>query len=300
MSWWREFASRVECDAPLGTLTWFRVGGRARYMFRPRVEAQLAALVERAKQEGVPIKVLGSGANVLICDDGFDGVVVRLDSDAFTRVEWDGATLSAGAGVDLMPLTRRCSEQGLSGLEGLAGIPGTVGGAIRMNAGGRFGEFGSLVRDVDILASHGAIERRSRDQLGFGYRCSAVGDGIVLSTRIELKQDDPGRVKRSFDECFAYKKASQPLSEHSAGCVFKNPPGQSAGAMIDEAGLKGVRCGGAHVSQRHANFIITDREATASDVLRLIDLVRERVLRRRDIALELELDVWESAGRERA
>lgn len=300
MSWWKEFASVMECDVPLGCLTWFRVGGPARYMFRPTIETQLAALVERARQEGVPVKVLGGGANVLISDDGFDGVVVRLDSDAFTRVEQDGTTLSAGAGVDLMPLARRCSEQGLSGLEGLAGIPGTVGGAIRMNAGGRFGEFGSLVSDVDILRNDGTIERRGRNQLEFGYRRSDVGDGIVLSARLELTQDDPGRVKRTYEECFAYKKASQPLAEHSAGCVFKNPPARSAGAVIEEAGLKGIRCGGAHVSKRHANFIITDRDATASDVLRLIDLVQERVLQLLGTELELELDVWEPVCRQYA
>lgn len=292
MNWWREFESRIQRDAPLGRLTWFRVGGPARLVFRPHDARDLGAMVTRARSEGVPIKVLGSGANVLVSDDGFDGVVVRLDGPAFSHVEQNGNTVRVGAGVDLMPLARRCSEEGLSGLEGLAGIPATVGGAVRMNAGGRFGDFGSAVDEVEVLRSDGSIAFRSKRDMGFGYRRSEIGDDIVVSAVLELRKDDPRRTKKRFDECFEYKKSSQPLAEHSAGCIFKNPPEGSAGAMIDRAGLKGRAYRGARVSDRHANFIITDRGATASDVLGLIELVRERVARVFDTLLELEIDVW--------
>lgn len=309
MNWWREFESsrtgetgeagllsslpgRVEYDAPLGPLTWFRVGGPARFVYHPCDADDLSTLVERARSQAVPVKVLGNGANVLICDDGFDGVVVRLDAPVFSRVERREGEVSVGAGVELMPLSRRCSEQGLAGLEGLAGIPATVGGAVRMNAGGRFGDFGSVVSEVEILREDGRVERRTRDTLGFGYRHSDIGAGIVLSARLELTQDDPDRIKKKFDECFEFKKASQPLADRSAGCVFKNPPGASAGALIDQAGLKGMACRRAHVSKRHANFIVTERGAKASDVLGLIDVVRERVADSCGVLLELEIDVW--------
>ncbi len=293
MSWWSEFASRIEHDAPIGRETWFRLGGRARHLFRPDDTDALALLMRRAKQEGIPVKVLGTGANVLISDDGFDGVVVRLDSDAFRTTEQRGTSLRVGAGIELMPLSRRCSEKLFSGLECLAGIPATIGGAARMNAGGREGEFGDVVREVRVLQSDGNVETWPRERIGFGYRHSNLGRCIVLSALLELREDDPRSVKRTFDECLERKKRSQPLADKSAGCIFKNPEGQSAGALIDRAGLKGARYGGAYVSKRHANFIVVERGATASDVMHLIDIVRKRVLRVFDTELELEIDIWQ-------
>ena len=292
MCWWSEFASEIDRDAPLGRLTWFRLGGRARYLFRPRDARELAAMVVRTREESVPLKVLGAGANVLVSDDGFEGVVVRLDHDAFRGVDWHKPAVNVGAGVDLMPFARGCSERGLSGLEGLAGIPSTVGGAVRMNAGGRYGEFGDVVREVELLCSDGHLETWSGAQLGFGYRTSAVKDEIVLSARLELAEDDPVRIGRRFDECFESKTRSQPLAERSAGCIFKNPQGQSAGALIDQAGLKGAKWGGARVSKRHANFIVAEEGATASDVIRLINLIRERVRKVFGTELQIEVEIW--------
>ncbi len=268
------------------------MGGRARYLFRPRDAEQLARLLTRARDEGAPVKVLGGGANVLISDDGVDGVVVRLDQPAFREVKRDRGRIEAGAGVDLMPLARECSDLGLSGLESMAGIPATLGGAVRMNAGGPRGEFGRVVREVRVLRPDGEIETWPHDRVGFGYRQSDLGDHIVLAVQLELVEDDPERVRGAFDENFAQKKRTQPLAEQSAGCVFKNPPGGSAGALIDRAGLKGARIGGARVSERHANFIIAGEGATASDVLHLIDLIRERVRKVFDTELEIEIEVW--------
>ena len=292
MSWWREFADRIEHDAPVGRLTWFRLGGRARYAFHPRDAADLAAMIARTRNEAVPVKVLGGGANVLICDDGFDGVVVRLDRDVFKTVDRKGSSFDVGAGVDLMPLARRCSEQGFAGLEPMAGIPASVGGAVRMNAGGRAGELGAVVKQVEVLCPDGSVETWPNERIGFGYRHSELGDRIVLAARLELVENDPVRVKRAFDENFQDKQRSQPLSDRSAGCIFKNPTGESAGALIDRAGLKGVSCGPAKVSSRHANFIIARPGATAADVLNLIDLVRDRVRDRFGTELEVEIDIW--------
>ncbi len=246
----------------------------------------------RTRDEGLPLKVLGRGANVLVSDDGFDGVVVRLDDPAFGRIHRCGSRLEVGGGVDLTRLTRYCVGRGLSGLEGMAGIPATVGGAIRMNAGGRFGEFGDVVRQVTVLTRDGKREVWGTEQCGFGYRRSSIGDRTVLSADLELREDDPLQVRRRFEDYFAVKRNTQPLGDRSAGCIFKNPGGRSAGALIDQAGLKGLRSGEASVSQRHANFIVADRGATASDVLRLIDLIRERVRAKFDTELEVEIDIW--------
>ncbi|MFQ5591027.1 MAG: UDP-N-acetylmuramate dehydrogenase [Phycisphaerae bacterium] len=292
MNWWKEFASDIELDAPLSRLTWFKLGGNARYLFRPRSVAELRAMVTRASDEQLPVKVLGAGANVLISDDGFDGVVVRLDQPAFRDVKWHNGAADAGGGVDVMPLAKECCARGLAGLECMAGIPATVGGAVKTNAGGRFGDFGHVVREVELLLPDGTVETWPRRRIGFGYRRTCLRDEIVLCARLEFSEQDPDSVKRTYDECFEYKTSSQPLKQNSAGCIFKNPEGQSAGALIDRAGLKGVGCGRAYVSDLHANFIVTHKGATASDVLRLVDLIRERVFKLSGALLELEVEVW--------
>lgn len=292
MNWCSEFADRIERDAPLGRLTWFRLGGPVSYLFHPKDARELARMVVRARDNETPLKVLGAGANVLISDDGFDGVVVRLDAPCFKGVSWQEDGLQVGAGVDLMPLSRSCSELGLSGLECMAGIPGSIGGAIRMNAGGRFGELGAIVQEVEVLCEDGCLETWTHDRLAFGYRSSMIQNEIVLQARLSLHEEDRAVVSRRFDEFFDYKKRSQPLADRSAGCIFKNPEGQSAGALIDRAGLKGHRCGQARVSEHHANFIVTGPDATASDVMQLIEVVRDRVQTVHGTELEVEVDIW--------
>ena len=264
----------------------------------------------------MPLKVLGAGANVLVSDDGFDGVVVRLDSDAFRGIDVRGTRIEVGAGVDLMPLVRGLCRRGLSGLEFMAGIPATVGGAVRMNAGGRLGEFGDVVQRIRVLGADGLIETWSHDRIGFSYRDSSLGEAgatlsrrlqparsfaraqargserVVLSAVLELIEDDPDRVRARYEDILAGKLASQPIAEHSAGCIFKNPEGESAGALIDRAGLKGTHWGRASVSTAHANFIVAKRGATSSDVLHLIDLMRERVRHVHGTELDVEIEIW--------
>jgi len=249
-------------------------------------------LICRARSEEIPLKVLGAGANVLIDDDGFDGVVVRLDQPAFKKVLRNGSQLQVGAGVDLMPFSRQCSENGLSGLEGMAGIPATVGGAVRMNAGGRFGDFGDVVDEVEVVGSDGVASRWNRGRLSFGYRKSAIRDEVITDAYLTLRDTDPVECGERFQEYWRLKRQSQPISENSAGCIFKNPPGKSAGALIDQAGLKGTRMGGARVSEKHANFIVADSGAKTADVLRLIDLIRERVSTEFATDLQTEVDIW--------
>lgn len=286
------FSGRVRNFAPLAGLTWYKLGGSARWLISPSTDAALAGVLARAADRGIESRVLGGGANVLVRDDGFDGVVVRLDGPAFTATRFDGELVQAGGGVDLMRLSHECSQRGLSGLEAMAGIPGTVGGAIRMNAGGRNGEFGGVVEGVRVVDRVGRVEELTRDDLDFGYRSSGIGNRIVVLARLRLTRSDRVRTLATFRRLMAEKKRSQPLGAKSAGCVFKNPACGSAGALIDGVGLKGVARGGASVSRVHANFIVTRRGATSAHVLAVIEYVRSEVSRRCGVDLELEIDVW--------
>lgn len=292
MNWLNGFDGRVERDAPLGALTWFGLGGRARHLVHPRGAESLADLVRQGGDAGLAIKILGGGANVLIRDDGFDGIVVRLDDPSFREVDIAGPEVRAGAGTDLMKFVSRCCEAGLAGLECLAGIPGTVGGAIRMNAGGVHGDISETVETVEVMTADGTRRTLGHEEVGFSYRRTQLGAAVVTAATFRLQPDDPGAVYDRYLEYWRIKKQSQPLADHSAGCIFTNPEGESAGRLIDRAGLKGASCGGARVSERHANFIVADSGACAGDVLRLIDRVRETVTHRFGTDLELEIDVW--------
>ena len=292
MKWWNGLTTRIESNAPLAELTWYKLGGPARWMVSPSSVDDLREVVRRTAARGVEMRVLGGGANVLIRDDGFDGTVIRLDAPAFTRMQFDGEQVYAGAGVDLMTLARRCSQRGLSGMERMAGIPGTVGGAVRMNAGGRYGQFGSVVQRVFVVGACGKLDQIDREELQFGYRSSDIGRRIVVGAVLRLTHADADETVARFKSIWAEKKKTQPLAARTAGCVFKNPPGEAAGALIDRAGLKGTRRGGAVVSMRHANFIETESSARSADVIALIDHLRETVSRRCGIEMELEIDVW--------
>jgi UDP-N-acetylmuramate dehydrogenase len=180
----------------------------------------------------------------------------------------------------------------LAGLECLAGIPGTVGGAIRMNAGGRFGEISNCIEWVRVVRPDGTTETLKRNQCGFGYRHSRLGSAVVVAVRFRLHREPRDEVAVRYREYWAYKKRSQPMSACSAGCVFKNPPGESAGRLIDRAGLKGARHGQAQVSEQHANFIVAGSGATASDVLQLVEQIRDAVWKKSGIKLELEIEIW--------
>ena len=293
----------VQRNRPLAPLTRYRLGGPAEWFVRPRSLAQLAELITRCRQENVPCRILGGGANLLVDDEGVDGVVVRLDEPFFTNVEGDvqsdtvtrkpGAVLvRAGAGADMAKLASDSVQQGLSGLECMAGIPGSVGGCIRMNAGGRWGEIAQVVREVSVIEPGGGLKALTPEQVGFSYRHTALRDAIVCGATFELMPADPDEVRRCYCEIWDAKLAAQPMAAHSAGCVFKNPPGDSAGRLIDAAGLKNRSIGTATVSPAHANFIVAGKGGCARDVLDLIGLVRETVAERFAVNLELEIEVW--------
>lgn len=284
--------SIVREHVPLADLTWFRIGGAARYLAEPETVDQLRDVVVRCRDNEIPLYVLGAGANLLIDDAGVKGMVVRLRQGEFLRSSLVDGGLRADSGADMGRLVLRCVRDGLSGLEGLTGIPGSVGGCVRMNAGGAFGDIGSCVETVKVMTEDGEIFTRHHDDLAFAYRSTNITSAFILGAEFRLTEDDPQRILKQVKQIWIYKKNTQPLGGRNAGCIFKNPRGMSAGALIDKAGLKGRRVGGAHVSQKHANFILTDEGATASDVLKLINTIRDVVHDNAGVYLELEIEVW--------
>ena len=282
----------VETNYPLAKKTWYGLGGPADYFIRPKSLDQLKEVVQRCNENNVPIYVMGFGSNLLISDEGLRAAVIRLDSDEFSQIEYDDEQLTAGSGVELSKLVLSCVQKGLSGLEALTGIPGSIGGAIKMNAGGNFGDIGSVAEAVTLMDLHGNIFEKSKPELVFDYRSTNITAKFILGAQIKLSQADPEQIMRTVKEIWIYKKNNQPLNTHNAGCIFKNPPGAAAGALIDRAGLKGTKVGGAAVSEKHANFIIAQKGCKSSDVLKLIDIVKQKISEKFSIKLELEIEIW--------
>ncbi len=280
-------------NVPLAPLTWFRLGGPAEYLLAPQSEEQLATMIRRCRESGVPVRFLGLGANVIVPDEGVSGAVIRLDAEAFNTTTVEGTRVTAGAGVDLTRLVRKVVREGLAGLENIAGIPGTVGGGISMNCGGRYGEIGTAVKKIRVIGGDGRAYERDHDDLEFGYRHCSLGSDCIVSAEFELKPMNRDELETRFREIYLYKQNTQPpLGAQSVGCIFRNPAGRSAGEIIDRAGLKGLRLGSAYVSERHANFVLADPGGRAKDVIELIRLVGQRVEDHCGIRLEPEVKIW--------
>ncbi|HEX9020799.1 MAG TPA: UDP-N-acetylmuramate dehydrogenase, partial [Nitrospirota bacterium] len=239
------------------------------------------------------------GTNLLVRDGGFRGVLISLQRMNAIEIEREYrsvggifAAVKAQGGAALPGLTLFVAEQGLSGLEFAAGIPGTVGGAVCMNAGTAAGEIGDMIDSVTLISPDGGVVARGREEMGFGYRTSNVPDGhVILDARMILRRDDPEKIKARMKNLLDKRKEHQPFGMPSAGSVFKNPPGESAGRLIEAAGLKGRAIGGARVSEKHANFIVNTGKATAADVLGLMEIVRQTVLDVRGVRLEPEIKI---------
>ncbi len=284
--------SFVQQNVPLARFTWYRIGGPARWFVRPGNIEDLQEAARRCAEANIRTYVLGFGANILVSDGGIDAAVFRFDSDFWRRCEFGENKVEVGAGMDMQKLLLRTIRQGRSGVECLAGIPGTIGGGIRMNAGGKFGDIGSVVQSVQVMDSYGNLYERHKDDLVFDYRTTNISAPFILGATLDLEEEEPERILRKTKEIWMYKRNTQPLNTKNAGCIFKNPPGLSAGALIDQAGMKGMRIGGAEVSAKHANFIIAHPGCTADDVMTMIKLIREKVFDRNQIHLESEVQIW--------
>jgi UDP-N-acetylmuramate dehydrogenase len=279
-------------NLPLAPFTWYKVGGPARYFLRPRNIEELQEASRRCVENDIPVYVLGLGANLLVGDQGVNAAVFRLDNDYWTTTTFTGTKVHANAGADMAKLVLSTTRAGLAGFEALAGIPGTIGGGVRMNAGGKFGDIGSVVTRVTVMDLEGNVFERTKDDLVFDYRSSNISAKFILNATLELDEEDPETVAKRMREIWMYKRNSQPLNAKSAGCIFKNPRGLSAGALIDQAGLKGMRLGGAEVSTVHANFVVAHPGCKADDILKLIKLIKEKVWDKHQTFLESEVQIW--------
>ncbi len=299
-------SAEIVPSAPLAPLTWFGVGGPCDALVHPQDLPALQETLRRCRGAGVPVRVLGSGANLLVDDSGVDGVVLRLDRGSFAgwTFEADGVPgrVRAGAGADMSKLMHEAARLGWAGLEAMSGIPASVGGAIWMNAGGKFGAIGDVVESVTLVDGEGRLHEIARPAIGFAYRHTTLPRGIVAEACLQLRGDDAAAVRDRVREHMRYKKESQPMAENSAGCMFRNPTlpsGErvSAGMLIDRAGLKGRREGGASVSPTHANFICVDRGGKAADVRRLVEAIVEGVRQAHGVTLQTEVAFWKRGDR---
>ena len=287
---------RLSADAPLAPVTWFRVGGPAEVMFRPADIDDLAGFLA-AKPAEVTVTVIGVASNLLVRDGGVKGVVVRLGR-GFVEIRADGVEIEAGAGALDLNVALTGQQAGIAGLEFMSGIPGTVGGGLRMNAGAYGREFRDVLAEAVARDGKGARHRLAAASLGLSYRhCDLPEDWIFVAARFVGETGDPAAIGRRMAEIQAAREASPPIRARTGGSTFANPPGHKAWELIDRAGCRGLRIGGAAVSEKHANFLINTGDATAADLEALGEEVRRRVRETSGILLQWEIRrIGEPAG----
>jgi UDP-N-acetylmuramate dehydrogenase len=276
----------------LSDRTWFKLGGAAQFFAEPTSLDELQAVIQRSHDEGLPVRLLGGGSNVLVRDEGVAGMVISLTGPSLSKISIDGHTVTVGGAAQLASVITKTVGAGLAGLEPLVGIPGTVGGALHGNAGTQAGDVGQWTSRATVMTRAGELITRERNDLVFAYRQSSLDELAIVEAQFELEPENPDEITKRMQKQWIFKKANLPMAHENTGCIFRNPRGMSAGMLIDQAGLKGETVGGAEVSQRHANFIIAHPKATTGDVLKLIDLVRSRVAERMGVELETEIEIW--------
>jgi UDP-N-acetylmuramate dehydrogenase len=276
-------------DAPLAPLVWFKSGGKAEWLFEPADTKDLADFLY-ALDPAVPVMALGLGSNLIVRDGGVPGVVVRLGK-AFAKVtKVDDVTLDCGAGASGILVSSTARDNGIAGMEFLRSIPGTVGGFVRMNGGAYGGEVKDILVDCDVVLRNGELVTLPAAQLQYSYRHSELPDGaIVVGARFRGRPGEPEAIQAEMDRISASREASQPLRSKTGGSTFKNPDGQKAWQLVDEAGCRGLQIGGAQVSEKHTNFLINTGDATSADIEELGEEVRRRVKSKSGVDLHWEI-----------
>lgn len=287
-----DFNEILSPDEPLAKHTWLKLGGNAERFYVPKSREQLIALVQACVAADMPIRILGGGSNLMVSDAGVSGAVIKLTDPVLSAISVDGNRVTAEGGALLSRVVSESVRSGLAGLENLVGIPGTVGGAVVGNAGGRNGDIGEFVSKVEVMTHAGELAERTGDELTFAYRSSTITDLLVLSVDLELRPDESDDLTARMKKLWIMKRATQPLADQSAGCIFRNPRGLSAGALIEQCGLKDLTVGKARISDRHANFVVTEDGATSADVDSLISKVQHAVADKFGVNLELEIRKW--------
>jgi UDP-N-acetylmuramate dehydrogenase len=282
----------IRANEPLAERTWFKLGGHAQFFAEPGTLEELQSIVTRCRDEGMHVRLLGGGSNVLVRDEGVSGMVISLANPTFTKIQIDGRRATVSGGANLANAITVTVGAGLAGLESLVGIPGTVGGALHGNAGSHGGDIGQWACAATVMTRSGEVIQRDGGDLVFAYRQSSLDELAILDAQFELEEEDPIEVTKRMQKAWIVKKANLPMAHENTGCIFKNPRGMSAGMLIDQCGLKGEHVGGVEVSQRHANFFVAKPGATAKDVLQLIDVIRNRVAERMGVELGTEIEIW--------
>lgn len=282
-------------NEPMSRHTTFRIGGPARWMFCPRTAAEASAVLALCHSEGISPFFLGNGSNLLVSDAGYPGVVLATARLARDLTVEDDTAIYAGSGVLLSQLANFAAENGLSGLEFASGIPGSVGGAVRMNAGAYGGEMSQVLERVDYLDEAGTAHSLSAADCGFSYRRSVFckNPWLITGARFRLRPGETLKIRGDMAELNRRRREKQPLEYPSAGSTFKRPQEHFAAALIEECGLKGFQVGGAQVSEKHSGFVVNLGGATCADVLALMDRVKERVLDKTGVLLEPEVEILE-------
>ena len=284
----------VKFHCPMSQYTTFRVGGRVDAIYVAQTLSNLQRLVSYLSDEGIPYLVVGKGSNLLVKDGGLEGVVIILQGELATieQDEKDNGVLVAGGGSSIVGLLSYCKLKGLGGLEFLAGIPGTTGGAVAMNAGAFGKETGNIIQNIEMVSEQGDLVVLDKSRIHFSYRKASIpGGAVIVKARFELSKEDPAIVANRIRDYMSKRQAKQPLEYASGGSIFKNPPNDYAGRLIENTGLKGKRIGEALISPKHANFIVNTGGAKAADILALMNLAREKVMKETGIELEPEIKV---------
>ncbi len=283
-----EVRGSLRADVPLAPFTWLRVGGAAEAFFMPKDEADLAHFLSATPDE-IPVQILGVASNTLVRDGGVKGVVIRL-GPAFGNVSTDGLLVTAGAAALDKTVAKKAATAGIAGLEFYAGVPGTIGGALRMNAGCYGSETKDILQSVVALDRSGRRQVMSLEDMQYSYRhCGAAKDLIFTEAVFEGTSDTPSAITARMDDITAKREGSQPIREKTGGSTFKNPEGHSSWKLIDKAGCRGLRVGGAQMSEQHCNFMINADGATAEDLEKLGETVRARVLETQGVELHWEV-----------
>lgn len=280
---------KVLINEKLSNYTTYRVGGKVRAIVFPRGEEELIKLIDLLNKRNIAFFVLGNGSNVLFSDEMYDRIIIKLDN--FNKIDIDGNTITVGAGYPLIKLSNDAMRNSLSGLEFASGIPGTVGGAVFMNAGAYGEDMSKIIKSVRVLTGDLKIKELTNKEMKFSYRTSILQedlDLVCLGATLELESGNKDEIEKIITERRAQRRATQPLEYPSAGSVFRNPEGMYAGKMIDELGLKGYTVGKAKVSEKHANFIVNLGNAKASDIKKIIDVIREKALAKYGVRLRVE------------
>ena len=284
--------SNVRCDEPMSSHCTFRAGGTAKYYVIPDEYKKVRDVLRLCVEENIPYYVIGNGSNLLVQDDGFDGVIIEIDS-ALAKIEINGNEIVAKAGAKLSKIAVKALNESLTGFEFAHGIPGNLGGAVTMNAGAYGGEMKDVLKWVKVLDNNGEMKTLKAEELELGYRTSIIVKEkmIVLEVCIELHEGNRDEIEMHMKELMAKRKEKQPLEYPSAGSTFKRPEGYFAGKLIQDAGLKGYRVGGAMVSEKHSGFVINYDNATATDIINLMKDVRKKVYEEFQVTLEPEVKI---------